>query len=295
MHDHAAGALDLDVLVAVAAILAGLSYVAAVAIQRSRGNIWPRRRSVLWLLGIAGATGGFVGPVAELAHDDFVAHMAQHVVVAMVAPLLLVLGAPVNFVAHMAQHVVVAMVAPLLLVLGAPVTLALRTMHATPARRVARVLNSRLARVIVHPITAAALNVGGMWLLYLTPLYPAMVGSAWVHTIVMLHLVLAGYLYTASLIAVDPNPHRAGFGMRTVVLLLSLAAHAVLAKVLYAAPPPGVPIDEGQAGAMLMYYLGDGVEVVLMVILCAQWYRRVGRKRAGVTNSSRVRAVEARH
>lgn len=269
MHDHAAGALDLDVLVAVAAILAGLSYVAAVAIQRSRGNIWPRRRSVLWLLGIASATGGFVGPVAELAHDDFVAHMAQHVVVAMVAPLLLVLGAPV--------------------------TLALRTMHATPARRVARVLNSRLARVIVHPITAAALNVGGMWLLYLTPLYPAMVGSAWVHTIVMLHLVLAGYLYTASLIAVDPNPHRAGFGMRTVVLLLSLAAHAVLAKVLYAAPPPGVPIDEGQAGAMLMYYLGDGVEVVLMVILCAQWYRRVGRKRAGVTNSSRVRAVEARH
>jgi putative membrane protein len=63
----------------------------------------------------------------------------------------------------------------------------------------------------------------------------------------------------------------------------------VLAKSLYAYPPPGAdsaltsiaPADL-QAGAQLMFYGGDAVEIALAVVVAMQWYVAVGRGRARV-------------
>jgi hypothetical protein len=79
---------------------------------------------------------------------------------------------------HMAQHLLIGMFAPLGLVLAAPVTLALRTLPVKAARRLATLLRSRPARWVGHPVTALALNSGGMFLLYLTPLYAATLARA---------------------------------------------------------------------------------------------------------------------
>lgn len=97
---------------------------------------------------------------------------------------------------------------------------------------------------------------------------------------VMLHFLVAGYLFTAAILAVDRSPHQARFAVRAGVLVLALAAHGILAKVLYADPPAGVPLTEAQTGAQLMYYAGDAIDVAVMVLLCAEWYHRVGRVRA---------------
>lgn len=254
-HLHGGGdtsGVVLDGVLAAPFLLAALVYVVAAIAGGRRGRPWPRHRSVLWIVGVAAAAAGFVGPLATAAHESFTAHMGAHLLVGMVAPLLLVLAAPM--------------------------TLTLRTMSVVPARRLSRMLRSPLGRGLTHPVVAALLNVGGMWFVYLTPLYPLMQQVMLVHLLVMLHFLVAGCLYTVSLVAIDPSPHRAGFVLRGGVLVGSLAAHGVLAKLLYAYPPAGVAPADAHAGAQLMFYGGDAVDFALIVLLCAEWYRVTGRR-----------------
>ena len=182
----------------------------------------------------------------------------------------------------MVAHLLLGMLAPLLLVLGAPITLLLRALPVTAARRVSRVLAGKPARFVTEPSVAAVLSVGGLWALYLTRLYPAMHHDPVVHVVVHVHLFVAGYLFTIAMVSVDPLPHRRSDLHRAVVLILALAAHDILAKYLYAHPPIGVAAADAETGAMVMYYGGDAVDVAIMVLLCARWYRIAGRRRRGV-------------
>ena len=245
------------------AVLALAAYGAAVLREYRRGRAWPWHRSLLWCVGIATAASGFVGPLAHAAHESFTGHMLAHLLVGMVAPLLLMLSAPV--------------------------TLTLRVLPVRAARGVSRVLRSVPARMLLHPIVTATLNVGGMWVLYATPLYAVMLQSEVVHVVVMVHFLLAGWLFTLSIVSVDPAPHRATFTLRAMVLVLALAAHGALAKYLYAYPPAGAVTADVQAGAQLMFYGGDAVDLVLMFLLCAEWYRSTARvasrERAAVTRN----------
>jgi putative membrane protein len=140
---------------------------------------------------------------------------------------------------------------------------------------------------VIHPVTAAVLNVDGLWL-YTTGLYPAMHEHPALHLVVHAHLLLAGYLFTFSIVGVDPAPHRLGYGYRAAVLVLYLAAHAILAKYLYAHPPVGVPTGQAHRGAMLMYYGGDAVDLGVIVVFCRQWFiaarPRPGRSSSGSEN-----------
>jgi putative membrane protein len=125
-------------------------------------------------------------------------------------------------------------------------------------------------RVLVHPVTAAVLDGGGLWVLYTTPLYPAMMHSPSIHLLVQAHVLLAGALFAYAVAGTDPMPHRPGHPVRAAALLAFLAAHAILAKYLYGHPPAGVP--DGRAGAELMYYGGDVADLALVIVFCWQWY-----------------------
>jgi putative membrane protein len=116
------------------------------------------------------------------------------------------------------------------------------------------------------------LNAGGLWLLYTTELFPAMHRHPWLATLVHLHMLAAGYLFTAAMIGADPMPHRPSRPVRAVVLVAGLAAHGILAKYLYGHPPAGVPVVQAEAGAQLMYYGGDLLHLALLVVFCRQWY-----------------------
>ncbi|RUR03090.1 cytochrome c oxidase assembly protein [Labedella endophytica] len=257
MHDHGSGVSPggVDAVLILPFALALILYLRGIALLRCRGVEWPRYRGVLWCGGVLAAAAGFVGPLAAASHTGFVPHMWTHLLVGMLSPLLLVSAAPI--------------------------TLALRCLHVDVARRLSRLLSSRPARIASAPVTALTLNLGGLWALHVTPLFGAMQQSPLVHLLVMLHFLVAGYVFTASIIPVDPSPHRAGFPLRTAVLLVALAGHGILAKVLYANPPVGVSGPEAREGALLMYYGGDAIDAAIIVILCAQWYRRAGRRLGG--------------
>lgn len=271
-HVHAGGGAGfLDVLLLALAALAVTSYVAAVLTARRRGREWPFWRVLAWIGGVALGALSVTGPVATAARNDFVVHMWGHLAVGMAAPVLLVLAAPV--------------------------TLALRSLPVTPARRLSRMLRSWPVRIVSSPVVAAVLSAGGLWVLYLTPLLPAMHHDPVLHVLVHAHLLGAGYLFTAAVIGRDPRPHRSPRAVLVAALIVAMASHAVLAKYLYASPPEGVAIDQAREGAQLMYYAGAWVEAAIIVVFCADWYRAAGRRRpssiqAVSTSSAKYRAAE---
>ncbi|WP_059103614.1 cytochrome c oxidase assembly protein [Shouchella shacheensis] len=221
---------------------------AAMASSRySHLRTWPLHRYVFWFLGVLCATASVVGPLADRAHTDFTAHMIGHLLLGMLAPLLLVLAAPM--------------------------TLLLRTINVHTARRLSRVLKSWPVRIPSHPVVASILNIGGLWVLYTTGVYVAMQQNMFLHLVVHFHVFVAGYLWTLSMIYIDPTPHRFSFVYRAIVLVTALAGHGILSKYMYAQPPPGVPIAQAELGGLLMYYGGDAIDMVLIFILCLHWFK----------------------
>jgi putative membrane protein len=170
-----------------------------------------------------------------------------------------------DFTGHALQHLLVAMVAPLGLVLGAPVTLLLRTLPVSTARRLTGLLRSRPARLVAHPGTALVLTTGGLAVLYLTPLYARMLAEPALHQAVTIHFVLSGCLFAWVVAGADPAPHRPSVRTRLVLLGVAIAVHAGLSQLLYAGVSGQVPATaaDRQAGATLMYYGGDLAELLL--------------------------------
>jgi putative membrane protein len=234
---------------AVFGLLAGLAaltgYLGLALAGRDHG--WPVGRIVFWVTGTVAAMTGVVGPLARAADDSFPAHIGTHLLLGMLAPVLLTLAAPV--------------------------TLAFRALPARLGRRLSHLLKTPFVRFVTEPVVAGTLNVGGLWLLYTTPLYDLAHRYPVVHVAVHVHMFVAGYLFAVAIIGVDPAPHRRSFRHRTLVLVAAWAAHDILAKLIYAHPPRGVPSGQAELGAMIMYYGGDAVELVVLIILGSGWYR----------------------
>jgi len=265
-----AGPLSLDAVLIALAALAVLLYAGAMWRSRRAGRGWPVRRLVLWTAGVGTAAICVVGPLATAGHDSFVAHTWAHLLGGMLAPLLLVLAMPV--------------------------TLTLRSLAVTPARRLSRLLRSGPGRFVTHPVTALVVSAGGLWLLYFTPALNWMQASPLVHVLVQAHLLVAGFLFTAAVIDVEPRPHPSGRVLLVVVLVLAMASHSVLAKFLYAYPPAALPAADVRQGAELMFSLGGLIEAVVITIFCARWYTAAGRARtSGLARSRASRSRSARN
>src|SRR5207244_2995269 len=97
--------------------IAGLLYVHGVRTLARGGHPWLARRTVYFLSGLAS-----IYVATQSALDRYSTAL---------------------FSVHIVQHMVLTMVAPPLIALGAPVTLALRATGRTGRRRILRVVRSR--------------------------------------------------------------------------------------------------------------------------------------------------------
>ena len=260
LHSHGHSAMNHSVLEITLQLLLGavfifllVAYITAVIITNQRYKKWPIFRTICWTIGMVIALAVVVGPLANSAHY--------------------------NFTAHMVSHLLLSMVAPIFMAIAKPVTLLLRTANTTLARKLTSILKSGLLRFVSHPITAAVLNVGGLWLLYTTNLFAYMHDNAFVALFVHLHFFIAGYVFTISIIYFDPVYHQYSYRFRAAVLIIAIAGHDILSKYMYANPPAGVSQQEAEMGSMVMYYAGDWIEVALIIIFCWQWYKSVKPRR----------------
>ena len=95
--DSAADRMDWEWSMALGIAIAAALYIAGLVVLHRRGDRWPVRRSLSFLLGGLGSIA--LATMSALGTYDtvlFSVHMVQHMILMMVAPLFLALGAPVT-------------------------------------------------------------------------------------------------------------------------------------------------------------------------------------------------------
>lgn len=251
-HHH----LDLTVLSFILAtpfVLLFFLYVVAVIKSNQSYRKWPWYRTACWISGTTLCLLAVAGPLAEASHQFFSIHMIGHLLLGMIGPLLMVLSKPVS--------------------------LLLRTLPNKVARRVTTILKMKPFYLLLNPLFTALLNIGGLWVLYRTELFTLMHHSMLLYIIIHIHIFLAGYFFTASIIYIDKFHRGYSFQFRATILILALAGHQILAKSFYGYPPANVDKMEAERGSMIMYYGGDFVDISIIIIFCYQWFKVTRPKR----------------
>lgn len=254
MHNHSHDN-DLVALLLIALVcgLAIAAYTSAMFRQYLLLRNWHYRRYICFIIGVLLLAVAFLPALEQLSHRHFTTHMMQHLLIGMFAPIALVMSAPL--------------------------TLLLRSLPTSTAKSLIGVLHLPFFYWLSHPAITLLLNIGGMYLLYFTPLYQLSLTDTAVHYFVHWHFLLAGYLFAWSIVGPDPIPNRPSFMFRTVILLISIAAHSLLAKLIYiefvplgAEYPPAMI----QRAAKIMYYGGDLAELILAALFFRGLYRHSG-------------------
>ena len=140
---------------------------------------------------------------------------------------------------HMVQHMVLSMVVPLFLALGAPVTLVLRTLPAAAAAAGCwRVLHSRVgdgADLPAADLPAVRDQPVGALLHRLVRRHAAL---AYLHELMHVHLVVVGSLFFWPLVGIDPVPGRVAYPFRLLLIVLTLPFHAFLGVTIMGQDDP---------------------------------------------------------
>jgi putative membrane protein len=233
-------------------LVVAAGYLIGVRRLVRRGDRWPPARSVSAAAGLVALAAALLPPVRT--HADV-------------------------FTVHVVGHLLLAMLAPLLLALSAPITLVLRIVSVPVRRQVLAAVHSRAGRVLTWAPLVLALEVGGMYAFYLTPLFSLAHEHEWLYVVVHVHMFLAGWLFSTVVAGRDPLPHRPGLVGALGLVLFAGAAHGVLAKLMYAHDLPAVAGSPAQVqlGAQVMFSGGDLVELATAAAVMTAWYAREGR------------------
>jgi len=209
-------AYDPDGLMIGILIFAVALYIKGVVVLTRRGDKWPIGRTIAFALGISAidfATSGGLGVYAHFA-----------------------------FSSHMLAHMILGMIAPIGIVLGAPITLALRTLPVgrNQDERGIRgsfisLLHSKLGKFYANPIVALAIFDGSLFLLYFTPLFSNLMVGHSGHLFMNIHFILAGFLFFQAIIGIDPMPIRIPHIVKIVILFAAMSIHAFFSIALMSA------------------------------------------------------------
>ncbi|WP_433334261.1 cytochrome c oxidase assembly protein [Spirillospora sp. CA-294931] len=153
---------------------AGL-YAAGVARHRR----WPVWRTLAWASGLAVVLFATCGGLARYSMVLFSAHLAQHLTLILIAPVLLWLGAPVSLALRVMD--------------GAP-----GDAGRTPRELLSALVESRLVRAVTRPAPALAAAVTALYGFYFTPLFEASLRNHAVHSLTMLVFLVTGLLPLAA-------------------------------------------------------------------------------------------------
>ncbi|SDF63306.1 cytochrome c oxidase assembly protein [Pseudonocardia oroxyli] len=257
-----------DLLLGTAAVLLAVLYLLGVRRLRRRGDAWPVGRTIAWLAGCAVflvATSSGVGKYA-----------------------------PAMFSAHMAMHMMLSMVVPILLVLGGPITLALRAIPVAgrgnppgPREWILAAVHSPVARFVTHPLFALPVFVGSYYALYFSDLFAWALNEHWAHVAMNVHFLLAGLIFFWPIIGVDPAPRRLNHVVKLGVLFLSVPFHAFFGVALMGADQviggdfyrslalPWVtdPLVDQRLGGGITWASGEVPLLIVLVALLVQWSR----------------------
>lgn len=257
-----------DLIFGTAAIIFAAVYLAGVIRLHRRGDGWPVGRTIAWLLGCA---------VLLFTTSS---GMGRYM--------------PAMFSMHMSAHMLLSMLIPILLVLGAPVTLALRALPAAgkdnppgPREWLLDGLHSRWSRFFTNPVVATIMFVVGFYALYFGGIFNAAVSHHGAHVLMNLHFLMSGYLFYWVVIGVDPAPRQLPPVAKIAMVFATLPLHAffgvvmmgqkeILGESFYRSLHLSWHTDllgDQHLGGSIAWAAGEGPLMVVMIALLVQWSR----------------------
>jgi putative copper resistance protein D len=250
---------EIDVVALALAVTTAGAYVAGVRRLAARGRRWSPARTVAFLAGTA---------VLLVATQTGIARYDTTL-----------------FSVHVVQHVLLGMVAPVLIALGAPVTLALQSASPPTKLVLRRALDSRAAAVITHPLVVTALFVFTLPVLYFTSIYEWSLRYHVVHAWLHIHFVVVGVLFAEAVIGLDLQRHRLSHPARLGLVLTTVPLHAFLGVALLSSTSViaagwysgtgrqwgASALSDQRTGAGILWAAGELFGLVLGAIVLARW------------------------
>jgi len=245
-------------VVLVAVIAAAVWYVRAEWALAARGRRWSGKRTVSFLAGLVAIDIALQSPVASFTMSFFQAHMLQHL-------LLMVVGPP-------------------LLAMGAPMTLALQTSGRTTKVRLLKVLNSRGFRILTHPGLVAFLYYISMFAFFLTAALGFAMDHMWVMDLVNLGFLFSATLFWWPIVGLDPIPHwQLSHGLKMTSLLIGVPIESFLALALLGSSRGAAPmytVASTHAGAGILWVGAELFTFLALIPVFVQWMRAEERQTA---------------
>jgi cytochrome c oxidase assembly factor CtaG len=255
-----------DLCAAVAAVI----YLAGVARARRRGG-WRWRRTASFLAGLAVLVVGVNSSIAVYSDVLFWIHMILHLLLIMAVPLLVIAGHPLT----------------LWQAAGAP-----RLSGRLPGQ--ADGVVRWAVGAVTFPLVALALYAAVLVGTHLTSFMQLMMTHTWVDHGEHLLYLSAGYLYFLTLVGSEPVRWKLSYPLRLFLLFLGMGMDTLVGLILIQTPNepwpafaaihrtwgPGL-VEDVHWGGSVMWIGGDGLMVVVMLIVMFGWLRTPAGAKAG--------------
>lgn len=243
--------------------LAVLVFVAGVYLRgewhlAARGRRWSPLRTAAFMAGLLSIDLAVQSPVATFTMGYFQAHVIQHL-------LLMVLAPP-------------------LLAMGAPMTLWLQTAGRRTKLVLLRCLNSRIFQVLTHPLPVWFLYYFSMFAFFLTSALGFAMEHMWVMDLINIAFGFASTLFWWPIVGLDPIPHwKMSHGVRMVNLLIGVPVESFLGLALISNSRPAAPmytLASTHAGGGLLWVGAEVFTFLAFFPVFIQWMRAEERKTA---------------
>ena len=241
--------------VAAALVVVALWYLRGVLRLAKRDRRWSRGRIAAFLAGLV---------MVELALGSSVATLAMS-----------------QFPSHIAQHLLLMVVAPPLLALGAPMTLALQTSRRPVKRALLRALHSKPFAVLSHPISTFFLYYLSMAAFFLTPALGYAMDHMWLMDLVNLGFLGGATLFWWPMVGLDPIPRwNMSPGLKLINLLIGVPFESFLGIALMMMATPAAPmytLASTHLGGSVLWVASELATAAALVPVFAQWSRADAR------------------
>jgi putative copper resistance protein D len=252
------GFAPFALVVLASVVVIGAWYVQAAWALSAKGRRWSTKRTAAFLAGLVGVVLALQSPVAALSMDHFEAHVVQHLLLMVVSPPLLAMGAPM--------------------------TLALQTSGRKTKVRLLRVLHARAFRWASHPAPTWALYYVAMFAFFLTSALGVAMSHMWLMDLVNVAFLVASAHFWWPIVGLDPIPHwQMGHGAKMAALLVGVPIESFLALALLTSTRPVAPmytVAGTHAGAAVLWIGAEAFTVLALIPVFIQWLRVEDRRTA---------------
>ncbi len=245
-------------LVLAACIAAGVWYLRADWVLAARGRRWKPLRTASFFAGLVAVDLALQSPVATLTGSYFQAHVLQHLLLMIIAPVLLAMGAPM--------------------------TLILQTSGRRAKTRWLRIFHSTGFAVLSHPVVVWFLYYGVMLAFFLTSLIGFAMEHMWLMDIINVCFLFGATLFWWPMVGLDPIPRwNVGYPLRMVNLLIGVPLESFLAIALLSSRQSIAPmysLSSSHSGAGIFWVLTELLTVIAVIPIYFQWIASEDRKTA---------------